>query len=301
MFLLPKKKRSLLAAGSLLLATVFWGGSFVVVKDSLDTLPPIYMIAVRFTIAGAVLSLFFLKKLLQVRRKTLLRSFVLSLLLFLAYAFQTVGCVYTTAGKNAFLTTVYVIFVPLAAWFASGQKPRFRAFIAAAMAMTGMALLSLNEALRVNLGDALTIICGFWYALHMVYIARFTRREDPVTLTILQMFFAAALAWAFAPWYDGAFPARAVFFALRPALSVLYLALFPSAAAFLLQNLGQKYLPSGTASLLLSMEAVFGAFFSALFLGESMTPRMLCGCALLFLAIVYAAGGGEAEAAGEEK
>jgi drug/metabolite transporter (DMT)-like permease len=99
------------------------------------------------------------------------------------------------------------------------------------------------------------------------------------------MYFCALLSWIAAPFYDGAFPAMA-FTEARPIFSIIYLAVFSSSIAFLLQNVGQKYTPPTTAALLMSLESLFGALFSALFLGEKMTARMIAGCALLFFAIV---------------
>jgi drug/metabolite transporter (DMT)-like permease len=281
------KKTGILAGSGILFATILWGGGFVAVKGSLDTIPPIYMIALRFALAGILLSVIFHKKLRRMTRSTLRTGIILSIFLFLAYVFQTVGCLYTTAGKNAFLTTIYVILVPLITWGFSKRNPGIHVFAAAALAVTGIGLLSLNADRSINRGDILTLICGFWFAVHIVFIARFTqtRNEDPITLTVLQMIFCAAFAWLLAPFYDGPFPLAAVT-TPRPILTLLYMAIFPSSIAFLLQNIGQKYLAPSTAALLLSTESVFGALFSALLLGETMNLRMITGCAILFFAVI---------------
>jgi drug/metabolite transporter (DMT)-like permease len=284
---MTKRQTGLLAGAGLLFATILWGGGFVVVKDSLDVIPPVYMIALRFALAGIFLSAIFWQKLRRMTRRTLRSGIVLSFFLFLAYTFQTVGCRYTTAGKNAFLTTIYVILVPLIAWFFSRRNPGLRVFAAALLAVAGIGFLSLNDDLSINLGDILTLVCGFWYAVHIIFIARFTQTgdEDPIVLTVLQMIFCSAFAWIFAPFYDGPLPMEAVT-APRSILSIVYLGIFPSGAAFLLQNVGQKHLSANTAALLLSTEAVFGAVFSAFFLGETMTARMIFGCFLLLAAVI---------------
>jgi drug/metabolite transporter (DMT)-like permease len=284
---MTQKTTGVLAGGGLLLATIFWGGGFVAVKDSLDVVPPIYMMALRFTVASFVLSAVFFKQLAGLNRKVILHGAILSLFLFAAYAFQTIGCLYTTAGKNAFLTTIYVILVPLLTWVFSRRNPGGRVFAAALLAVIGIGLLSLEDDLSMNTGDVLTLVCGFWYAVHIVFIAKYTQTENPITLTVLQIIFTALLSWAFAPFYDGAFPVAAVT-TLRPVLSLLYLAIFSTSIAFLLQNVCQKYTRASTAALLLSMESVFGALASAIFLGEVMSLRMFWGCALLFAAIVLA-------------
>jgi drug/metabolite transporter (DMT)-like permease len=276
-----------LAGAGILFATILWGFGFVAVKDVLDIVPPIYMLALRFTVATVALCIVFFHRLKNINKTILLQSFVLSLFLFAAYAFQTIGCVYTTAGKNAFLTTIYVIFVPVISWVITRRSPGIHVLLAATLAIIGIGLLSLQNDLSINIGDVLTLICGFWYAAHIVFIARFTQSSDPILLTVMQIVFTAALCWLFAPLYDGAFPVVAVT-TLRPVLWILYLAIFSTMIAFLLQNVCQKYTAPSTAALLLSMESVFGAIASAIFLGEVMTPRMIFGCALLFIAIVTA-------------
>ncbi|MDR2468793.1 MAG: DMT family transporter, partial [Spirochaetaceae bacterium] len=117
-----------LAGTSLVCATLLWGGGFVAVKNSLDFVPPIYMIALRFLAASILLSIIFFKQFKYITWTTVYRSFILSTFLFLAYVFQTVGILSTTAGKNAFLTTVYVILVPFIAWFFSRRNPGLHVF-----------------------------------------------------------------------------------------------------------------------------------------------------------------------------
>ena len=271
----------------MVLTAAIWGSGFVVVKNSLDIVPPIYMLAFRFTAASIALCAIFCKKLRGANRSYLFHGGVLGLFLFLAYAFQTVGCVYTTAGKNALLTTIYVVLVPLIVWVLYKKKPGAHVFAAALLAFAGIALLSLQGDLSVNIGDALTLVCGFFYAVHIVFIEKYTRAEDPILLTVLQLAWAAVFSWVVAPLYDGVFPSHVL--ASRTALaSMLYLGLACTMVTFFLQNLCQKYTASSTAALLLSLESVFGAAASAMFLGERMTPRMIAGCVILFCAIALA-------------
>jgi drug/metabolite transporter (DMT)-like permease len=284
---MTNKSIHLFAGAGMLFATILWGFGFVAVKDSLEVVPPIYMLAFRFTVASVAMCIVFLKKLRGLTRATIGRGVILSLFLFAAYAFQTIGCVYTTAGKNAFLTTIYVIFVPLIIWVFTRRSPGVHVLAAALFAILGIGLLSLQNDFSVNIGDVLTLICGFWYAIHIVFIAKFTQTDDPIVLTLLQIFFTALLSWLFAPLYDGAFPVAAVT-TVKPVLSLLYLAIFSTMIAFVLQNVCQKYTAPSTAALLLSMESVFGALAAAIFLGEVMTSRMIFGCVLLFTAILLA-------------
>lgn len=284
-----KKSISFLASLGLLLAAAIWGFAFVVVKDSLDYIGPVWMMAFRFTIAALALSAVYAKKLLKAPRRAWLSGLILGLYLFAAYLVQTIGCNYTTAGKNAFLTTIYVFLVPLFSWPLTKKRPAWYVFVCALMSLTGIGLLALGtgDTGAVNIGDVLTLLCGIFYAVHIIFTARYTTAYTPVLLTVIQFIAAAALSWICAPFFDGAFPlSQAV--SARIVLSMLYLGLLSTMVAFVLQNVGLKYLPSALASLLLSFESVFGILFSALMLHERLTLRMAIGCILIFAAVVLA-------------
>ena len=285
-----KSSMRILASIGLILTAAIWGFAFVIVKDSLDYIGPIWMMAARFSIAAIALSLVYIKKLRTITRGIFLKGAWTGTFLFLGYAFQTVGCNYTTAGKNAFLTAVYVILIPFFAWPIFKKKPRLLSVFAAAMALWGIGLLALKKedgAFSMNIGDALTLLCGIFYALHIVWTSAFNKKDDPILLTIVQFFFAALFSWILAPFYDGAFPAAQMAL-FRVVLSVLYLGIFSTLVAFVLQNVCLKYMDSSLASLFLSLESVFGVLFGAIFLSERLAPVMILGCALIFLAITIA-------------
>ncbi len=281
-----KKNILWLANVGMAFTALIWGFAFVVVKDSVDAVPPVYMLAFRFTIAFVGLSLVFCKKLPRITRSDLVCGGFLGFWLFISYFFQTVGIQYTTAGKNAFLTTIYVVIVPFLHWAINKKKPDGYCVAAAFLAVAGIGLLSLQGDLTVNIGDILTIVCGFGYAIHMVYIDQYTETHDPIILTILQIGMAAVISWLAAPLFDGGFPVAV--FAWKHLSGMLYLGFGSTMVAFLLQNVCQKYTTPTSASLFLSLESVFGVLFSMIFLEEYLTVRMTVGCVLIFVAITMA-------------
>ena len=107
------------------------------------------------------------------------------LFLFISYYFQTYGLKYTTASKNAFITTLYVVIVPFLAWAVNHVRPKANNLIAAGFAVVGLALLSLKGDLSVNFGDFLTLVCGICFAVHMIFLDRFTAYCTPIRLTVM--------------------------------------------------------------------------------------------------------------------
>lgn len=281
------KRAKALAVLGLLLVTVIWGSTFVVMKSSMDVITPTYLIAYRFSIAAVGLFLIFWKQIKTMTRDNIRCGCILGVLLFISYYFQTYGLKYTTASKNAFITTLYVIIVPFLHWMLNKVRPGKNNVAAAVIAVIGLALLSLKGDLTINYGDFLTFVCGFFYALHMVCVGRFTSSCNPVKLTMIQMLSSAACAWMVALVFEG--PCDLTVFADRGLLiSVLYLGLMASMLGFLLQIAAQTYLSPNTSSILLSFESVIGLVFSVIILKEIITMRMLIGCALMFAAAILA-------------
>ena len=285
-----QKTTAFLASLGLVLTAAIWGFAFVVVKDSLDYIGAVYMIAIRYSMAALVMSLIFIKKWRQLDARYIRHGLITGVFLFTAYTTQTIGCDFTTAGKNAFLTTVYVILIPLISWVLYKKRPGWYVFVAAVLSMTGIGLLALGtgDTAGLNKGDALTLVCGLFYALHIIWTAKYNEQgDDTLFLTLLQFVVCAVLGWVFAPFYDGAFPVAGI---KNPhvIISMCYLGLFSTMLCFSLQNIGLKYVQSSLASLFLSFESVFGVLFSTIFLHEKITLRMGAGCVLIFVAVVLA-------------
>lgn len=280
-----KKALAWLSGVGLILVTVIWGVAFVVVKNTLDVIPAGYLVALRFSVATVALCIIFVHRLRKLNKATLLHGIGIGIFLFLAYTFQTIGCKYTTAGKNAFLTTIYVILVPFINWGLTKKRPDVYSVIAAVLSVVGIGLLSLRGDLSMNIGDVLTLICGFGFALQIVFIARWSQEDDPILLTIIQIAVTAVCSWILAPFMDGKLPLDAI---KNPEVikGILFLAIFSTMICFLLQNICQKYLRPSTAALLMSFESVFGVLSGVIFLHEIMDMKGIVGCCLMFIAIV---------------
>lgn len=282
-----KTGTKLLAAFGFLVITMIWGGSFVVMKNSVDLVPPCYLLAMRFSLAAFALALVFQGKLKKMTKEDLRCGMIMGIFLSLSYLFQTYGIKYTTASKNAFITALYVILVPFIHWGISKRRPGVNNVAAGLIAVAGLGLLTLHGESGINIGDILTFICGVCFAVHMVCTDLFTEKHDPVLLTIIQIAVVGLLNWILAPFLDGAGALDLKILADRNLIfGLFYLAIFSTMIGFLVQTVGQKILSANTSSLLLSLEAVFGTIFSVIFLKDVMTGKMISGCVLMFAALL---------------
>ncbi|MGN8968209.1 DMT family transporter [Intestinimonas sp. HCP28S3_D6] len=277
---------SKLASPLIVLATIIWGSSFVVMKNSVNVLPTFWLLAIRFSFAAIVLAVVFWKRWKLLDRGYLIGGTVMGLCLFVAYAFQTFGLEQTTSGKNAFFTAVYCVIVPFLYWAIAHRRPDRYNVLAAFLCIAGIALVSVTgeNATSFNMGDILTLIGGFFFACHIVAVAKYSEGRDIFLLTTLQFASFAIFSWIGALFASPA-PNPAVFDS-NLIFGLAYLVIFASCGALLFQNIGQKYTAPATAAVLLSLEAPFGVFFSILFADERPTPLMFVGFALIFIAVV---------------
>jgi len=282
-----KTGTKILAGAGLIGITMIWGGSFVVMKNSVDRIPPSYLLAVRFTMAAVLMALVFIKHVKKADKDSLRCGLIMGFFLGAAYLFQTYGIKYTTASKNAFITALYVILVPFFNWGMRGKRPGFQNLAAAVIATVGLGLLTLHGDMGVNFGDILTFFGGICFAVHLIFTERFSRNHDPVFLTVVQIAVVAAVNWILAPFLDGPGSFQiGILLDGELMAGLLFLVVFCTIIGFLGQTVGQKYLSANTSSLLLSLEAVFGTIFSVIFLKDMLTGKMILGCVLMFSALL---------------
>jgi drug/metabolite transporter (DMT)-like permease len=276
------KKKKRLAFAALIAMTFIWGTSFVILKNTLESISTLYILAVRFTGAALIMAVFGAREWRKADRKYLIGGALMGACMFVAYVFQTYGLVYTTPGKNAFLTTTYCVIVPFLYWLIRGRKPDGWNIAAAVLCVIGVGLISLDAKLSVNKGDILTVICGLFYALHIIVSAAYVRGRSVILLTAVQFGTAAVLSWIsavmFAPAPSGA-PASAW-------LSVAYLCIMCTAVCFGLQAFGQKYSPPSQTAVIMTLESVFGAAISVVFFNEKLTLKIFLGFAAMFIAVL---------------
>ena len=269
-------------SSTLLLATLIWSSSFVILKRTLDNIPVLWTLSMRFLIAAAVIAVFASRRLAKIDLEHLKCGIAMGFLLFMAYVFQTYGLDRTTPGKNAFLTDVYCILVPFMAWISTGKRPDKFNISSALMCLVGIGLVSLDNDFSIGIGDGLTLIGGIFYALHIIVTAKSAWGHDVVILTFLQLSVAGILALISATLFE-TFPSS---IPSSSALGIAYLSVVCTAVTFFLQTYGQKHTNPSQASVILCLESVFGTIISAALGEEEITAKLLTGFALIFFSVI---------------
>ncbi len=277
---MSKKK----GAMGLLLTSIMWGGGFVATRHALDGgFSSLQINTYRFMLASILLYLLYIKRVnSNINFRTLKNGIILGALLFLPFILQTEGLKYTTGAKNAFITATNVVIVPFLAWLIYRVRISGKKILCSVMALIGIAILSLERDLSFNYGDFLTLLCAFGFALQILYVNKFSRMSEVVTLTLIQFITAAVLSAICMLILD---PSK-----LNPTPlgigGLIYLAVFSTLAGFLLLTVCSRVVSGTSAALILSTESVFGTFFSWLMLGEAVTLKILIGSIIIFVAII---------------
>ena len=266
----------------LIITAIIWGSGFVASAVSLEYYTPYQILAGRFLIGVVILCVIFHKKLKEINKSALMKGAILGGILYLGFVLQTVGLQYTTPSKNAFLTAINVVIVPFIGFFIYKKKIDGFELIGAVIAVIGVAVLSLQFSSEINVGDLLTLCCAFAFAFHIFYTARFVKDEDPVLLTIIQMMAAATIGFIVV-FFKGETSFTVEAAGLMP---LVYLGVFSTTIAFLLQTVAQKYITETKAAIILSTEAFWGMVFSVVILSEVLTIKMGIGATLILGAIL---------------
>jgi drug/metabolite transporter (DMT)-like permease len=270
----------------LVLMTLIWGSTFVLIKKALNDSSPLVLNAVRMALAAVLLALYYRTRLTTMTRSGVISGVVVGVFLYLGYALQTTGLNLTTPSKSAFLTGTSTVLVPLV--LVLFWKTRIHIWRAAgiALAFLGLFLMTvpagregLADFARVNRGDLLSIGCAFGFAFQIILVGRASRRFPFEHIAFLQMATAAALMAATTPILE--YPR----FQLSPVvvITVLITGILGTAVAFTVQAWAQQFTPATHTALIFNLEPVFAWLTSFLYLRERLGLRAGAG-ALLILA-----------------
>lgn len=275
------------ANGLLLIVTLVWGLSFVILKDGTEAVAPLTFNALRFWIAIASVLPFAWRPLRQLPPRLWLAGAAAGLALFAGMALQILGLQLVSPATSAFITGLSVVLVPLGAAVVLRQPPGTGAIFGVIAATIGLALLSLKGSLMPGPGELLTLACAASFAAHILLIGRFTRDVHPIAFLTVQLLVTAVLSTLGVFLFEqpagllpGLLPVAARWALLAMGLSASF--------TYLLQIAAQRYTTPTETALIFLMEPVFAALFAFLFHGERLGSRGLAGAGLILLGMVLA-------------
>ena len=280
----------------LLIVTLLWSATFVIVKESLNNISTMLFLGLRFLIAGVILFPIVIQKKLDWKNSNLIPPLFLGLLLFLGFSTQTLGLKYTSATKSAFLTGTAVAIIPILQLLIEKKRPKTGSVIGVAVVLFGILFLSggnsimtlLNDiATNFNLGDFLTLICAIFFAGYVVYLDMLSSKYNFWMLLIVQIGVATMLAFIAAVVFDIIdYETLQINYANQLGYGILYTAIFATLVTTTLQTKYQKLVSPTKAGIVYSFEPIFAAIIAYIFISERITSFGLLGAALIFVGLI---------------
>lgn len=272
-------KNDFLLVGVTLLAAAGWMFS----KFSLQGMPPLYFLGIRFTLAGLVLAVFAAPQLRRLNRQQWQKAGALGTLFAVALMIWITGLHHTEhVGEGAFITSMGVVIVPVFARFVFKEDLPLSTWVAIPVAIAGLGLLSLNRGVRLEPGQILFLVAATIFALHFNLITRVVGSVPAMALTAIQLTLVGTLSWLTALVLED-YPAQV---SNATWGWILAAALLASSARFLLQTYAQARASASHAAIIMVLEPVWASLMAGLWLGESMTILQLAGCSLIFTALL---------------
>lgn len=283
----------------LLFTALIWGSAFVAQKSGMDYIEPFTFNGLRTLIGGLVLIPVVLlmnksgskvaqEEALTPAEKTkknkdlLIGGICCGLALFAASSFQQFGVSYTTAGKAGFITTLYVVVVPVLSILLR-KRVRPIMWLCVLLGAIGLYLLCMTDAsFTIAFGDMLVLLCAVCFAVHIMTVDHFVAKNDGIKLSCIQ-FLTAGIVGIVCMFIFESPDINAI---LDCWLPLLYAGMLSCGIGYTFQVVGQKHAEPTVASLIMSLESVFAVVFGAILLHETMSVRELSGCAIIFVAVI---------------
>ena len=285
-------KRELKASIMLFATAIIWGLAFVAQAAGMEHLGPLSFTASRCFVAVVFLYLtykFFMMKSASYReekfdmKRTLVGGSICGLVFTIAINLQQVSLIYTTAAKASFLTALYIVFIPVIGLF-FGRRPSVKIIICIFLAMVGTYLLSIKGGLKINRGDLIVILSALIFAIHILLLTKYSTNTNAVLVSLVQFAVCGVISLV------GALVLEDISMdgILKSYVTILYVGILSSGVGFTIQLMALKDLEPVVASMICSLESVFGALFGWLILSQEMTEREIFGAIIIFLATIFA-------------
>ena len=266
---------------ALLLVCAIWGTTFALLRDSLRSIHPAELMALRFTIATIILAAAFPRRVFPLRKPALQSGSWIGIFLATGYLTQIIGLATITASRSAVLTCTYILFTPFLAIPMAGEIPRLGELLGVALGFAGITLFSADAGFSLRAGDLWTLACAASVGIQIVLTNVAGKKADPVALSVVQMAVGAIAGWTIVlarggfhtPWSQ------------VPWGTLIYLAVVATAVVIALQAWALARTSPVRASMIFATEPIFAALFAVAFFGEGMSAREVLGAAVILLGV----------------
>ena len=273
-----------LAKIGLIIVTIIWGITFIMVKEALNDAPPFSFATLRFGIATLLTLLLINKKLLVLTKNELIGGIFCGFFLFIGYAFQNFGLMITTASKSAFITSVSVLMVPFILFVLKIQKINLKTWLAVFIATVGLYLLLIPGENKLNIGDILTFGCAISFAMHIVIQDKYIKK----TIRILPFFFIQALFVTILSFFNALIlETQSIIWSNRLLIAILITGILATFVAILIMIWAQKILKPTETALIFSLEPVAATIFAIIFASEVLGFWGWIGGGLICFAVAF--------------
>ncbi|MFM8370710.1 MAG: DMT family transporter [Chloroflexota bacterium] len=278
---------------TLFLISIIWGSAFVAQRVA-GQVGSVYIFnGLRYVLAGVAVIPFALRSLRTINRITNMPSpnyipsdqykwmGIAGVFLFLGSAFQQAGLVYTTAGNAGFITSLYVVLIPMFLFLFWKEKPHWLFIVAIILAMIGAFLLSTGGTFKIHFGDLLEVVGALFWAFHVIILGKYAHNFEPMSFSVGQLIFCGLLNLSI-----GIFIEPMPVFDSNFLFAIGYTAFLSLGLCYTLQVWAQRHTPPADAALLLSLESVFAVLAGWLLLDERLLPVQIIGAVLIFSGVV---------------
>ena len=266
---------------ALLLVSAIWGTTFALLRDSLRSIHPAELMALRFSMASVLLFALYPRRVVPFRASALKTGGWIGLWLAAGYLTQVIGLATITAARSAFITSTYILFTPFLMIPVAGEHPKLGELLGVVLGFAGITLFSADAGFSLRPGDLWTLGCAVSFGIQIVVTNVAAKRDDPVALSVIQMAVGAIAGWALVaarggfhtPWSQ------------VPWGILIYLSVVATALVIALQTWALGRTSPVRASMIFATEPIFAALFAVAFFGEGMSTREVLGGGLILLGV----------------
>lgn len=264
----------------LILTTLLWGGSFVFNKIGFRQVPPIDFLAIRFSLATAVMFCLSLPRIGRFTFNTLRQGFLVGLALAATNLTFVIGLSGTSATRAGFLNNLFVLFIPLICFLFWRERLGRGSTAGVCLALAGIWLLAQGGVDGFSRGDLVSTVCALFIAIHIITVSKVIKDEDVYLVSLVQFATVTIIGWLLV----AVFPQPPYIIGSEAAFALAYCALFPTVICFTLQNTWQRHTTPTQAGLIYTLDPVWSMLGGFFILGERMTLKEWLGCLLIFSA-----------------